>query len=161
MWPGAWPKEQSLYITFLQSDWFIAQNKRFWLAITTRNSYHKNSESSKAMQSWTFIHENTISTVQLLQILKQNYNHFLAKHTHWHLQRCKHGTSHLERSKHWRKKRRTVKKSWIHCLQNGYCFVAISCSVFEWVLNMITFLSIWCVVLHFDITNRAFHCGEK
>ena len=41
-------KEQELYITFSQSDWFIPQNERFWLAITTRHSYHKNLESSKA-----------------------------------------------------------------------------------------------------------------
>ena len=29
-------KEQALSITFSQSDWFIAQNERFWLAITTQ-----------------------------------------------------------------------------------------------------------------------------
>ena len=28
-------KEQALRVTFSQSDWFIVQNKRFWLAITT------------------------------------------------------------------------------------------------------------------------------
>ena len=32
-------KEQAFYITFSQSDWFIAQNERFWLAITTRKNY--------------------------------------------------------------------------------------------------------------------------
>ena len=31
-------KEQALYITILQSDWFIAQNEHFRLAIATRNS---------------------------------------------------------------------------------------------------------------------------
>ena len=41
-------KEQALYITFSQSNWFIAQNECFWLAITTRNSYHMNPEWSKA-----------------------------------------------------------------------------------------------------------------
>jgi len=40
-------KEQALSITFSQSDWFIPQNKRFWMAITTRKSYQKNSESSE------------------------------------------------------------------------------------------------------------------
>lgn len=40
-------KEQALYITILQSDWFIAQNEHFRLAIATRNSYHKNSVSSE------------------------------------------------------------------------------------------------------------------
>lgn len=32
-------KEQAFYITFSQSDWFIAQNERFRLAITTRKNY--------------------------------------------------------------------------------------------------------------------------
>ena len=41
-------KEQALYITFSPSDWFIPQIERFWLAITTRNSHRKNSESSEA-----------------------------------------------------------------------------------------------------------------
>ena len=41
-------KEQALYITFSQSDWSIAQDERFWLVITTRNDYHKNSELSEA-----------------------------------------------------------------------------------------------------------------
>ena len=41
-------KEQDLYITFSQSNWFIPQNERFWLATTTRHSYHKNLESSEA-----------------------------------------------------------------------------------------------------------------
>ena len=39
--------EHVLYVAFSQSDWFIAQNERFWLAIIARNSYHKNSESSE------------------------------------------------------------------------------------------------------------------
>ena len=38
-------KEQALFITFSQSDCFIAQNDPLWFAITTRNSSHKNSES--------------------------------------------------------------------------------------------------------------------
>ena len=91
-------KAQALSITFSQSDWFIPQIERFWLAITARKSYHKNSESSET----TVIHENTTSTVQLLQIfIKQNYKSFAAKHTHWHLQWCSHGTSHLGRPKQW------------------------------------------------------------
>ena len=40
-------KEQALYITILQSHWFIAHNEHFRLAIATRNSYHKNSVSSE------------------------------------------------------------------------------------------------------------------
>jgi len=41
-------KEQALFITFSQSDCFIAQNDPLWFAITTRNSSHKNSESREA-----------------------------------------------------------------------------------------------------------------
>ena len=36
------------YLSFSQPDWFIPQNERFWLAITTKNSEHKNPESSDA-----------------------------------------------------------------------------------------------------------------
>ena len=39
--------KKALYITLLQADWFIAQNEHLRLAITTGNSYHKNSESSE------------------------------------------------------------------------------------------------------------------
>jgi len=39
--------KKAWYITLLQADWFIAQNEHFRLAITTRNSCHKNSESSE------------------------------------------------------------------------------------------------------------------
>jgi len=38
-------KQQWLYITFSQSDWFIVQSEGFWLAIT-RSFYHKNYELS-------------------------------------------------------------------------------------------------------------------
>ena len=41
-------EEQALYITFSQPDWVIAQNERFWLAVTTKKSNPKNSESSEA-----------------------------------------------------------------------------------------------------------------
>ena len=34
-------KEQALSITFSQSDWFIFQNERFWLAITTSESWRE------------------------------------------------------------------------------------------------------------------------
>ena len=48
-WPRLWHKERaSIVLTLSQSDWFIAQGEHFWLAITRRNSYHKNSELSKA-----------------------------------------------------------------------------------------------------------------
>ena len=104
-------KGQELYITFSQPDWFSAQNERFWLAITARNSRHKNSESNYAK----FIHENTTSAVQLLQIFKQNYNHFATKHTHWYLQWWSHRKRYLERPNtgvwkkkgmaHWREQR--------------------------------------------------------
>jgi len=36
-----------IYITFSQSDCFIAQNEWFWLAIITKNKYNKHSELSE------------------------------------------------------------------------------------------------------------------
>ena len=44
-------KEQALYVTFSQSDWFIPKmsvSSTTSTASTTRNSYHKNSESIEA-----------------------------------------------------------------------------------------------------------------
>ena len=40
---------------------------------------------------WTSIHQNITAAVQLLQIFKQNHNHFAAKHTQWHFQWCNRG----------------------------------------------------------------------
>ena len=77
----------------------------FW----ERDQYRDKKNKKRRPQSWTFIHENTTSTVQLLQIFKQNYNHFAAKHTHWRLQRCSHGRSHLGRPKHWSLKKKKKK----------------------------------------------------
>ena len=51
-------------------------------------------ESSKATAKLTFIYENTTSTIQLRQTIKQNYNHFAAKRTHWRLRWCNQGGSH-------------------------------------------------------------------
>jgi len=76
-------KEQALYITFSQSDWFSAQNERFWLVVT-RDSYRKNSESIKAtakLNVYAIIY--TTSTVQLLdfksavQYMKHFIYHFM------------------------------------------------------------------------------------
>jgi len=39
-------KQQALYITFSQYDWFITESEGFWLAITRRSIYHKNYEFS-------------------------------------------------------------------------------------------------------------------
>ena len=70
-------KAQALSITFSQSDWFIAQNERLWLAITTRKSYHENSESSET----TVIHEKKqlqlfsyykYSSSRIIEALQQN-----------------------------------------------------------------------------------------
>lgn len=36
--------------SFSQSDWLIVENEHFWLVITTRNSYHKNSEWTEPTQ---------------------------------------------------------------------------------------------------------------
>ena len=44
-------KEQALYVTFSQSDWFIPEmsvSSTTSTANSTRNSYHKNSESIEA-----------------------------------------------------------------------------------------------------------------
>ena len=58
----------------------------------------------------TFIDESTTSAVQSLQIFKQNYNDFAAKHTHVHLIWCSHEKSHLQRPKRW-----SLKKNGIAC----------------------------------------------
>ena len=47
-----------------------------------------------------YIDGNTTSNVQLRQTFEQNYNHFTAKHKHWHLQWYSHGRRHLEGPKH-------------------------------------------------------------
>ena len=57
--------------------------------------------------------ENTASIVQLLQIFEQNYNHFVAKHTHWHLQCWSQGRSYLERPKH-----RSLKRKIMRCVRH-------------------------------------------
>ena len=46
-----------------------------------------------------YIDGNTTSNVQLRQTFEQNYNHFTAKHTHWHLQWYSYGRRHLKRTK--------------------------------------------------------------
>jgi len=63
---------------------------------------------AKRPQSWMFFHENTASTAQLLQIFKLNYDHFAAKHKHWHLQWCSYGRSRWERPKHLRRKKKAI-----------------------------------------------------
>ena len=52
-------------------------------------------------------HEST-TNFDLSDDAYQNYNHFAAKHTHWHLQWWNHGRSHLERPKHWSLKKKGI-----------------------------------------------------
>ena len=95
-------KEQALSITFSQSDWFILQNERFWLAITTSKSYHKNSESSDKNESWTLNSRKYNFNCSVTANIQAEFSMMTAaKRTHWHLQWCSHGRSHLGRPKHW------------------------------------------------------------
>ena len=72
----------------------------FTTILTTKKRFFSLESVTKIVTQRTFIRKNTTSTVQLLKIFKQNYNHFAAKHTYWHWQWCSHGRSHLKRPKH-------------------------------------------------------------
>ena len=52
------------------------------------------------------------------QNFKQNHYDFAAKHTHWHLQWCSHGTSHLGRPKDWSLRQRTKLNSKLASLEH-------------------------------------------
>ena len=94
-------RDHALYINFSQSNWFIAQNERSDWLLQQEIAITRILIRAKRPQRWTFIHEIATSTVQLLQMFKQNYNQFASKHSHWHLQWCNHRRSHLERPRHW------------------------------------------------------------
>ena len=75
-------KEQALSITLFSkmsvSDWLLQQAKAITRIL--------NRATRMKVERWTS--ENTTSTVQLLQIFKQNFMMTAAKRTHWHLQWC-------------------------------------------------------------------------
>ena len=69
-------------VTFSQCDWFIPWKERFWLAITTQNIYLNNSEWSEMTVKMNFLYSGNYNfNHQLLQIFKQNYDHFAVKPT--------------------------------------------------------------------------------
>lgn len=69
-------------VTFSQSHWFIPWKERFWLAITTQNIYLNNSEWSEMTVKMNFLYSGNYNfNHQLLQIFKQNYDHFAVKPT--------------------------------------------------------------------------------
>ena len=86
-WPRSWHEQKAsvelsgnligLLPKMSVSDWLL-QHETAATTILNR---------AKRQQKWTFIYENTTSTVQLQRIFKQTYNHFVAKHTQWLLQR--------------------------------------------------------------------------
>ena len=127
-------KEQALRIT----DWFIAQNERFWLAIT--KSYNENSESPEAARKV----ESLFTKIQLQLFSYCKYSSKIIiirrqEHTHWQLQWCSHGRSHLERSKHWSLKKKMAlrdtsgRTAWCgllsiqHLMSQSDCEIDINC----------------------------------
>ena len=96
-WPRSWHKERASVVYN-----FILQNERFWLAITTSKSYHKNSESSDKNESWTLNSRKYNFNCSVTANIQAEFSMMTAaKRTHWHLQWCSHGRSHLGRPKHW------------------------------------------------------------
>ena len=83
-------KEQALYmyITNLQSDWFIPQNERFLLATKTRNGHHKNSESSKANVELNVYSREDNFDCWVTANIQAELSSFTAKHTYlqWYSQ---------------------------------------------------------------------------
>ena len=77
-WLRSWQKEIASVVYNFFAIWLVYSLKpAFLLAITTRYSYQKNSESSHLTVS-----PNPNFNCKLLQIFKKNYNDFQAKHTY-------------------------------------------------------------------------------